>query len=403
MKSLPASVILLTLLGFFSTAGTLLIESSAASSSAQAISRSELAALEKREAAYRANNLGVAMLEQYKAKEAVEDFNRALAIKPDLVIARVNLSIAMYYLPDADGAKREAEKALIQDPNRPQPHYILGLIARAQNRFEEGIAQFQKVLKIDPDDVGSNINVGQIFTQQKEYADAIAAFRRAIAAEPYNETALYNLGILLTRTGNRAEAQSVLQKFQELKQSGAGTTIGTNYLEGGHYAEAVVSTGIEPELVERTTPDVKFTEATESWLGAASGRGLNVLSSRGPQGELNIPVQEVSARAAREFLSDCCAMTVENSPMSHRSQAWAITETTVILPSLPVITITMASQIYSSYGARRQLLSCITTMAMDTSLTGQRSLASCLCQNRVRHISLARLLISTTTAIWTFS
>src|SRR2546425_4480626 len=148
----------------------------------------EQAAFEKREAAYRANNLAVAMLEQYKAKEAVEDFNHALAIKPHLLIARINLSIALYYLPDADGAKREAEKSLIQDPNRPHPHYILGLIARSQNRFAEAITEFQKVLKTDPDDVGSNINVGQIFSQQKKYPEAIAAFRKAIAAEPYNET-----------------------------------------------------------------------------------------------------------------------------------------------------------------------------------------------------------------------
>src|SRR5947207_11236753 len=199
MKSLPASVILLTLFGFFSSAGTLLIESSAATSPTQIISKAERAAFEKRESAYRANNLGVAMLEQYKAREAVEDFNRALAIKPDLLIARVNLSIALYYLPDADGAKREAEQALIQDPNRPQPHYILGLIDRAQNRFEEAIAEFQKVLKIDPDDVGSNINVGQTFTQQKKYAEGIATSRQTIASEPYNKTALYNIGIQSTQ------------------------------------------------------------------------------------------------------------------------------------------------------------------------------------------------------------
>ena len=233
---------------------------------AQVTASSEQAAFEKREAAYRANNLGVAMLEQYKAKDAVEYFTRAVEIKPDLLIARVNLSIALYYLPDADAAKREAEKALTQDQNRPQPHYLLGLVARGQNRFDEAVAEFEKVLKIDPDDVGSNINVGQIFAQLRKYAEAIAAFRRAIAAEPYNETALYNLGILLTRTGNKPEGQRVLQKFQELKQSGAGTTIGTNYLEGGHYAEAVVSTGIEPELVDHNTPDVLFTDAGETLL-----------------------------------------------------------------------------------------------------------------------------------------
>jgi len=265
MKS-PAFVIFFALFFSCAIAGAELIKSSTAISSIEAGALSAQSAFEKSEAAYRANNIGVALLEQYKAKEAAGSFTRALKIKPDLTIARINLSIALYYLPDPDGAKREAEKALSQDPNRPQPHYILGLIARSQNQFDEAIAEFQKVLEIDPDDVGSNINLGQIFTQQKKYAEAIAAFRKAIAVEPYNETALYNLGILLTRTGDKAESQRVLKKFQEFKESGAGTAIGTNYLEGGHYAEAVVSTGIEPELVDKRTPDVGFTDVTEASL-----------------------------------------------------------------------------------------------------------------------------------------
>jgi tetratricopeptide (TPR) repeat protein len=223
-------------------------------------------AFDKREDAYRANNIGAAQLEQYKTGEAIESFKRALLIKPDLLIARINLSIALYYLPDAEGAKREAEKALAQNANAPQPHYVLGLIARSQNRPDEAIAEFQKVLQVDSGDVGASINVGQILAQQQKPLVAINAFRRAIDAEPYNETALYSLGLLLTRTGKKAEGQSVLQKFQQLKQSGAGTTLGTNYLEGGHYAEAVVSTGTEAELVDKTTPNVVFTDVTNTTL-----------------------------------------------------------------------------------------------------------------------------------------
>ena len=233
-------------------------------SSADALA--EQSAFDKREAAYRANNLGVAFLEQYKAKEAIASFTQALEIKPDLLIARINLSIALYYLPEIDRAKREAEKALGQDANAPQPHYILGLIARSQNRFDEAIAEFGRVLKLDPADVGSNINVGQIFVQEKKYEEAIGAFRKAIEAEPYNETALYNLGLLLTRTGKREEGQRLIKKFQQFKESGAGTALGANYLEGGHYAEAVVSTGAETELVDKRTPDVVFTDITEAAL-----------------------------------------------------------------------------------------------------------------------------------------
>ncbi len=223
---------------------------------------SEQSVADKREVAYRANNVGVALLEQYKPKDAAESFERALKIDPDLTLAQINLVIALYYIPDPEGAKLAAEKALQHAPNVPQIHYILGLIARADNRYDDALAEFQKVLAVDDEDVATNVNVGQIFVQEKKYDSAIPAFRKALSAEPYNEAALYNLGILLTRTGAREEGQRVLQKFQQLRQSGAGTKLGTAYLEQGRYAEAIVSTGAESDLVNRATPDVKFVDAT---------------------------------------------------------------------------------------------------------------------------------------------
>jgi tetratricopeptide (TPR) repeat protein len=261
MKSSRAFFALLAFCGFLSSFTPTLLEHSSAKRS-PSLDNSEPAEFVQREAAYRANNVGVALLEQYEAKKAAESFTRALELKPDLLIARINLSIALYYLPDAEGAKREAQKALTQDENALQPHYLLGLIARSQNRFEDALAEFKKVLAIDANDVGSNVNVGQIFVQQKKYREAIAAFRRAIEAEPYNETALYNLGLLLTRTGRRAEGQQLIEKFQQLKASGAGTSLGTSYLESGRYAEAVVSTGAEADLVDHRTPEVTFVDAT---------------------------------------------------------------------------------------------------------------------------------------------
>src|SRR4051794_11549515 len=85
MKS-PAFVILLGLLLLCAIAGAELFKSSTATSSIQAVTAQS--AFEKSEAAYRANNIGVALLEQYKTKEAVDSFVRALQIKPDLTIAR---------------------------------------------------------------------------------------------------------------------------------------------------------------------------------------------------------------------------------------------------------------------------------------------------------------------------
>jgi tetratricopeptide (TPR) repeat protein len=225
-----------------------------------------------REDAYRANNLGVALLEQYKYKEGADAFTRALKLDPNLQLARINLSIALFNVPDLLGAQREAEKAASANPNAPQPPYILGLIAKSQNRTDDAIAAFQRVLKIDARDTGANVNLGQLYAQQKKYMEAIAVFRTAISVEPYNMTALYNLGLALTRAGQAAEGKEMIARFQQLRQSGAGTTIGQNYLEQGRYSEAVASTGAEAELVERAVPDVKFTDATESMLPPQSAK-----------------------------------------------------------------------------------------------------------------------------------
>jgi tetratricopeptide (TPR) repeat protein len=225
-----------------------------------------------REDAYRANNLGVALLEQYKYKEGAESFTRALQLDPKLLIARINLSIALFNVPDLPGAQREAEKAIAQNPNAPQPHYILGLIAKSQNRTEDAIAAFQRVLKIDPNDVGANVNVGQLYAGARNYEAAIKAFRTAIEVDPYNMTALYNLGLALTRSNQRAEGQQAIARFQELRQKGTGTTVGQNYLEQGHYAEAIASTGAEPELIDRAVPAVTYTDATATMLPPATAK-----------------------------------------------------------------------------------------------------------------------------------
>jgi len=221
-----------------------------------------------REDAYRANNLGVALLEQYKYKEAADAFKRALQLDPELILARINLGIALFNAPDIPVAQRELLAAATAAPSAPQPPYLLGLAAKTQNKPEEAINWFQKVLRIDPNDVGANVNLGQLYSQQRKYTDAIAVLRLAVAAEPYNATALYNLGTSLIRAGQRDEGQKVIAQFQELRQRGSGTTLGTAYLEQGRYAEAIASTGAEPGLVDKTTPEVVFTDMTATALPA---------------------------------------------------------------------------------------------------------------------------------------
>src|SRR5688500_13908524 len=131
--------------------------------------QTEQSKVNTREDAYRSNNIGVALLEQFKHKEAADAFKRALQLEPGLALARINLGIALFNVPDLPAAQRELQAAGASAPTAPQPPYVLGLAAKTQTRPEEATTYFQKVLRIDPNDVGANVNLGQLYAQQRKY------------------------------------------------------------------------------------------------------------------------------------------------------------------------------------------------------------------------------------------
>ena len=239
------------------------------------------------ENAYRANNLGVAQLEQYNHQAGAEEFKRALELDPQLKIAQINLAIALFNAQDLDGALPAAKIAAAASPGQPQPQYILGLIAKSQNRTEDAVAAFIKVLEGDPNDVGANVNLGQIYIQQRKYAEAVTVFRVALAAEPYNSTAMYSLATALLRNNSREEGQNLMTRFQALRQSGAATNIGQNYLEQGRYAEAIASTGAESDLVDKTVPKIVFQETNVGLPTLTADRRSKIASNKSP---VNLPL-----------------------------------------------------------------------------------------------------------------
>jgi tetratricopeptide (TPR) repeat protein len=216
------------------------------------------------EAAYRASNVGVAYLEQYDFSRAAAQFREAIQAAPQFATARLNLALALFYAGDLDAARREAEAARDRMPDRPHPHYVLGLIARETGGPVDALAHFQRVRTIDPGDVGTAINVGQVHLQEGRHREAADAFRTGTTLEPYNVTAAYGLAMALVRSGASEDGAAAMQRFEQLRDSEYATTYSRNYLEQGRYAEAIQSTGAEPELVDERTPDVSFRPADEA-------------------------------------------------------------------------------------------------------------------------------------------
>src|SRR5499426_2821036 len=215
----------------------------------------------KRERLYRLNNIGVAFMEQFKHEDAMKQFKQALELDPNFAVARINLALAQFYLNDSRAAVEEARAGVKLAPDSPNAHYALAAALRNEKLYDESLAEFNKVLSIDPRDSATNIQIGQLHAQKQQYPQAIAAFQRAIESEPYNATAVYSLAQALIRSGQQAEGLKTLEQFKRLQASGYKTTLGNLYGEKKRYAEAVVSTSAEPDLVSKEAPNVRFVEA----------------------------------------------------------------------------------------------------------------------------------------------
>ena len=208
--------------------------------------------------AYRANNIGVALLEQFDHDAAATSFREALKLNPSLAMAKLNLAIALFYGGKPTEAAAEARAAVESLPDSPNAHYVTGLIAKAEDRLDAAAAAFKRVSEIDPQDAGAKINLGQIHLQQRRYDEAVKLFREALAAEPYNVTAAYSVALSLIRAGQAEEGRAAMQRFEALRDSAYGVTYSQLYLSQGRYGEAIASTGDEPDLVNPAPLDVVF-------------------------------------------------------------------------------------------------------------------------------------------------
>ncbi len=245
-------------------------------------------AAQQREAAYRANNRGVALMEQGSYADAVRAFREALRADPRQRLARINLPLALYYAGQLNEARQAVEDARRQLPDAPQPLYTLGLIARAQNDPAAAAAAFTRVLMLDPADIGAKVNLALVRFQQARYRDVVMLCRSVLADEPYNTTAAYNLALALARAGDAAASTQAMRRFEELRNAPYAVAYSQAYLEQGRYAEALASTGVEPDLVDASAPRVTFTDATRAMLADAPPARVAALADIDGDGRLDL-------------------------------------------------------------------------------------------------------------------
>ena len=118
-------------------------------------------------------------------------------------------------LGDYAGAEETLHKALRLAPNDPQAESLLGWALMLQEKYDEALMQFQKVLMREPSNALARINVGYICLKKRIFGEAIEHLSRAIRLDSDRTATLYAhyyLGLVYLERDMYEDAQTFFQK-----------------------------------------------------------------------------------------------------------------------------------------------------------------------------------------------
>lgn len=216
----------------------------------------------------RANNLGVAYMNQQKLDQALKEFQQAVAVDKDNASAQLNLGIALLNLSQVAPAEQALQRASQLAPKDPAVWYNFGLLHRNNGQAEEALTDFTKAAALAPDDANTHYFLGDLYLQQQKYLEAEKEFQRAVSLDPFSVSAEFGLARALQRQGKTADAKPHYDRFQKLTREKLGSPISQIYGEQGPLSLARVIPG-EPSVLPAIP--VRFVE-----MGSETGLPVTV-------------------------------------------------------------------------------------------------------------------------------
>jgi tetratricopeptide (TPR) repeat protein len=163
-----------------------------------------------------------------------------------------------------DEAIKEFQKVLAFDPQNTDAYASLGKIYQAKGKTAEAIKYFKTAVQLDRTSVTAHNNLGNAYLQAKQYTDAEKEFKISARMDPINPLADYTLGILYTQTDRFVEAETQFNKVAKVspRDGNVPYSLGVLYNKMGRPEDAA-------KQLERALTLKKDFAAANYELGAA--------------------------------------------------------------------------------------------------------------------------------------
>jgi len=118
----------------------------------------------------------------HQFKEAAGYYEKSLSIKPGNVALRNEMASCLYYSGDVDGALKQLDQSLKDDPKNANSLFNLGMIRwRGKNDSQGAVTAWQRLLKLNPDLENEKKNqVQRLIADARQHASLPQEARKAM-------------------------------------------------------------------------------------------------------------------------------------------------------------------------------------------------------------------------------
>jgi protein O-GlcNAc transferase len=150
-------------------------------------------------------NRGNALKDLRRLDEALACYNKAIALKSNLVDAHSSRSLVLYYLRRLDEALAGYDRTIALKPDHAEAYNNRGIVLLDLNRPEDALVSCEKAIALKPGYAEAYSNRGNAFYALKRLDEALMSYDRAIALRPN----------LVDAYSNRGNTLHDLDRFEE--------------------------------------------------------------------------------------------------------------------------------------------------------------------------------------------
>jgi tetratricopeptide (TPR) repeat protein len=130
-------------------------------------------------------------------KDAIQDYDRAIQLNPQLAVAYYKRGLAYAAgLGEYERAIQDFDQAIQIDPQNADAYDDRGLAFRALKKYEKAFQSFNHAIELNPNDARTYANRGLVYFDMNQFEPALKDFDDAIKLDPYNIANHMNRGAL---------------------------------------------------------------------------------------------------------------------------------------------------------------------------------------------------------------